>query len=279
MTINNSGPHFYIALDGSRGFPNYNFKNRNLLVSAGSLWSNERNKFIHRTIPICKHFFLDSGGFSLLNKYGEYPFTINEYIKLVLHYNPDHVAIMDYPCEPSINRNRIKTNKERIEKTLDNTIKAIRMEWMCELTQFVPVIQGYTLDEYKYCIDRMLELDIFQDHDYVAVGTMCRRMGNNELRRLIFGITNYVWSTQPNTKFHFFGLKLTALRDFICAERIYSCDSMAWDIKHIDRTRMYPRTEGEKIDCLDHYLKKIDAIVYTHTRQQQITLDNIWGKV
>lgn len=279
---------FYIVLDGSRGFPKWDFSNRNILVSAGSLWWAKRMKFVRRRIPKCRKFFLDSGGFSLLNKYGDYPFSIEDYVNLIKHYRPHYAAIMDYPCEPDINRlnllgkdfGRIQlkeyiSNKERIEQTIMHTIEILKYEKELAPTQIIPVIQGYTLQEYKYCIDRMCELGIFDRCKYVAVGSMCRRINNKELRKYIVAITDYVWTTHPDIRFHFFGLKLNALKDYVCATRIYSCDSAAWDLlpSSVDPKRKYPVGE-EKYQCFLEYMKKIDNIIECHTKQKQ--LFNVW---
>lgn len=241
-------------------------------------------KFVRRKVPECRKFFLDSGGFSLLNKYGDYPFSVKDYVSLIKHYRPHYAAVMDYPCEPEINRKNYlgklgfielkeyQTNKERIEQTIANTIEILKYEKELPRTQIIPVIQGYTLNEYKYCIDRMCELGIFDRYKYVAVGTMCRRISNKELRKYIVAITDYVWTTHPNIKFHFFGLKLNALKDYVCAERIHSCDSAAWKMnsssnmkKVSKKKKIYPDYKDEYNNFIQ-YEKKINAILSAHTK-------------
>lgn len=273
-------------MDGSRGFPKWDFSEKNILISAGSLWSKKRRKLIRRKIPKCKKFFLDSGGFSLLNKYGDYPFSVRDYISLIKYYRSHYAAVMDYPCEPDINRNNYlgklgyvelkeyKTNKERIEQTIAHTIEILNYEKELLPTQIIPVIQGYTIQEYKYCIDRMCELGIFDNHKYVAVGTMCRRISSKELRRYIVTITDYVWTTHPKIKFHFFGLKLNALKDIACASRIYSCDSAAWRLIRSSngKKRIYPSYENE-YRCFLDYSKKINNILTAHTKQQVLPVE------
>jgi len=64
---------FYVTLSGTRGMPKRFIEN--VMVSAGSLWSIQCGKFIRRNPPAHTRFFLDSGGFNCLNRFGNYPWS------------------------------------------------------------------------------------------------------------------------------------------------------------------------------------------------------------
>ena len=57
---------------------------------------------------------------------------------------------MDYPCLPSLSE---EENLARVEKTIENTKKCLKIEGI----KWVTIIQGYSLDQYKYCIELIEE--------------------------------------------------------------------------------------------------------------------------
>jgi len=160
----------------------------NVMYSAAGFWSGNgwrRKRYIkHAGIR-----WLDCGGFTLLNRYGDFPFTVVALMNLVAFLNPHYYASMDYPCEPDISRRLgLMNNDERIRATVTNTVAMI--EWESQVGgQLVPVIQGYTLDEYRKCVDLHHQKGTIRE--YMAVGSMCRRISDAELHNLIPGIATH----------------------------------------------------------------------------------------
>jgi len=268
---------FYVTLSGSRGFPKRYIEN--VLVSAGSLWSTQRGKFVRRTPPAHTRFFLDSGGFTCLNRFGDYPWSLEDYLSLIWHYKPDYVATMDYPCEPEINRRiylgsseqskALETNKERIRATVDNATWLLEQDVPAPTT-VVPVIQGYTLEEYLSCIDLYERRGVFDIVDYVAIGSMCRRGAEKEIERLVVALTDYVWSTHSDVRFHLFGLKLSALKRKAIFDRTHSVDSAAWSLNP-GRGGLYAQGEDPATNgWLDLYLKKISHVCFANKMQSTL---------
>lgn len=273
--------HFYAVLDGWRGLPTFFIEN--ILISAASLWWPTRGKFVHRSVGPHKRFFLDSGGFSFFTRKGDYPFTIEEYIDLIKYYHPQYAAIMDYPCEPELTIGDVRT---RIDRTIENTQKIFRF---CEVhnktqkmeplsispffvsscvdheTEIVPVIQGYELEDYKYCVDQMCALGLIRP--YMAVGSICRRVSIKELRKLVVGIADYVGAVNPDVKLHYFGLKKSALKDPAINQRVYSCDSMAWRINPTGKR--YPPS-SEAYSKLNDYVYAIEKLKRRNEIQQRL---------
>jgi len=200
--------------------------------------------------------FLDCGGFTMLNKHGEYPFTTVNFMNLVAFLRPDYYVPLDYPCEPGISRNLgLMTNEQRIKKTVKNAAEMVQWETHVK-GQMVPVIQGYTLDEYKRCIDAHADAGTMRE--YMAVGSMCRRLSNDELHNLITGIAQYA----EGVRLHFFGLKLSpALANL--RELIYSQDSAvamdAYDkkLRMARDGRRWPRGQIEKKIAFESFLRRL----------------------
>lgn len=239
---------FYIGLNARWQMYKFLPPGLNIMFSAGH-WQPEKQDWPRSKFPKKAGLrFLDSGGYKLLNKYGAYPFTTPMFMNLVARLNPDYYATLDYPCEPNITRMLDNmTNEERIRSTVRNAAKMA--SWSSQVPgAMVPVIQGYTLCEYQSCIDLHHQADTIRP--YMAVGSMCRRISNHELHRLIPGIYEHAYAAGVE-RLHYFGLKLSPdLADL--TEFIYSRDSAvamdAYDkgLRATRDGRRYPRGQAEK---------------------------------
>ena len=245
---------FYFVADW--GAKHY-LKVPNVMISAGSVWQPKTNKFsLSRThIPdTVEQVFLDSGGYSFFSYYPDYPFTIEEYINLANIIKDQsgitRVVTLDYPCEPDINRSRVSTNEERIQKTVSNAVECIQYD---ETIPWLPVIQGYTIDEYLYCVDLYKDAGITSD--YWAIGSICSRKGfPYKIRRIITTLSEALQS-----KIHAFGISLKYLYDPQIFNNIYSSDSAAW---------VWGATKMEqKPQMILDYLEKLDYIFSLHSGQ------------
>lgn len=233
----------------------------NVMYSAGGFWNDGRWRRV-RYFRNSGLRWLDSGGFTMLNRFGDYPFSVANYMNLVSYLCPDWYAGMDYPCELEISRKiDLATNRERIQKTVMNSAKI--SEWENQVNSvFVPVIQGYAFDEYKHCVDLHYRAGTIRD--YMAVGSMCRRISSKELQVLIPGI--YEYAKQAGVKrLHFFGLKLDpSLKDL--SEYIWSRDSavslFSYDPKlRAQRNgRRWPRGQEEKKVSFYDFLGRLNGL-------------------
>ena len=236
----------------------------NVMYSAAGFW-NDNAKEWRRGCKFKSSFglrWLDCGGFTALNHYADYPFTVINYANLVARLKPHYYATMDYPCEPEISRSlELISNEQRIKATIKNALAL--SEWEDQLSgQMVPVIQGYTLDEYLWCLRLYQEAGIIRD--YMAVGSMCRRISSDELGRLIPKIF-YAAQKAGCTKLHFFGLKLSPdLEPF--SNMIWSRDSAAI-LDDYDKSlraqrdgRRFPRGQQEKQAAFQSFLTRLEAL-------------------
>jgi hypothetical protein len=255
---------FYIGLNPRWQMYKFLPHGLNVMFSAAGFW-DDKNREWRRGKRFKRSFgksFLDCGGFTMLNQYGDYPFSVINYANLIARLRPDYYASMDYPCEPEISRSLgLMTNVERIKATVANS--AALAEWESQLPgQMVPVIQGYTLREYLLCLRLHQEAGTIRD--YMAVGSMCRRISDKELGELIPGIY-YAAQKAGCTKLHFFGLKLSpslAIYD----EMIYSRDSaVAMDsydneVRARRGGRRWPRGQEEKRENFEGFLSRLDGL-------------------
>jgi hypothetical protein len=236
----------------------------NVMFSAAGFWNNDKKEW-RRGEKFKKFFglrFLDCGGFTLLNQYIDYPFSTVNLANLIARLRPHFYVPKDYPCEPEISRSLgLMSNQERIEATVKNAVALA--EWEKQLPgQMVPVIQGYTLDEYLYCL--RLHKKEGTIRDYMAVGSMCRRISSNELGNLIPSLY-YAAQKAGCTKLHYFGLKLSPdLEPY--SDVIWSRDSAAI-LDDYDKTlrlsrggRRFPKGQKEKEIVFNSFINRIERL-------------------
>lgn len=194
------------------------------------IW-NFTETLVNRKSPLpidVQIWMLDSGGFRQVIKYGKYRHTHEKYLSQIEMLKPKYFFNMDYMCESFALEKTGLSIKEHIEKTIDNHITILdKLNDYNIKSQFLGVIQGFEVDDYIYCIDRMKEQDIIQN--YMGVGSVCRRNAEREIYEVLNAIHNEI----PDTKLHAFGVKGTifdAPYGSRVVELLHSCDSMAWSM-------------------------------------------------
>ena len=206
----------YWGITASRSYRRSIPHNEAIMLSAMGLWNGKG--FRQKTLQ-WQDWALDSGGFVALNKQGDYPFGPDDYLKLIEERKPSWAASMDYPCEPEISRGALQTTAERIDATVDYEA------YLCERSdRVVPVIQGYTIEDYTTCID-LMEFHGVPMHR-VAIGSLCRRQRLSEIRALAWDLRLRI---PKGTQVHGFGVKLSALRHSETWALFDSLDTNAWE--------------------------------------------------
>lgn len=155
---------------------------------------------------------MDSGGFQLIGQYGEYPFDNEEYLQYVKEMEPDYVTALDYPCDGVDNEERIKRTVKNDLYLLDNYKGGGKP---------IPVIQGYNIEEYKDCIDKLKNRGGIGE--YMGVGSVCRRKNKEEVYEILKLCNNMTGS-----KLHVFGLSLNHIKTPKIRGLVNSFDTMAW---------------------------------------------------
>lgn len=206
--------------------------------------------------------WLDCGGFTLLNQYGEFPFSVVNFANLQAFLRAHYYATMDFPCEPEISRSLgLMSNLERIQATVENALDLMDLESQLPGT-LVPVIQGYSLDEYEHCIELYEQSGAIRE--YMAVGSMCRRISTPELNRLIPGIHKAAGRAGCE-RLHFFGLKLSPdlapLKRYIFSrDSAVAMDAYDKDLQRKHDGRRWPRGQVEKKERFFSFLDRLDLM-------------------
>lgn len=189
------------------------------LVSAGSLWSDERGKFIRRTYDR-RRMFLDWGGFRYLSQGKGLPFGIDEFRDLVKYYDPLLFAPMDIPCEPHLTIPGFRSIGDRIEATLDH----LRYFSRVDRGAMIPVIQGYTIEQRLSCLERIFSLGL--DKPLMCIGSLCTLNSAKEVYEIVTAITQAAGDAY---QFHLFGVTLKFVLEYdlsFCG--VFSFDTSAW---------------------------------------------------
>jgi len=256
----------FFALDGSGMDKKIDWPY--VLISAATLWTGKRFKPF-RPHENVREVFLDSGGFSFFYRSGDYEFYPAQFIRLARRINADYVAVMDYPCEPDVNRSKLRTNYERIDRTIKNAIKLMDL---ADDINWVMVVQGYKPEEYLYAIDRIKEQGLITPH--MAIGSLCVRKSIKAAREVI----TLVRKNLPNrVKLHGFGVDLRFLRDPVIFHSLYSTDTAAWkwnnrahwepDWKPVG---ILPKNDADKLRNFEKYKQKVLAVLEFHSAQKSL---------
>lgn len=232
----------------------------NVMYSAAGAWNEQEQRFNPRKfLPGTHGRWLDCGGYTVLNKFGDYPWSMAAYANLVAKLQPDYYATMDYPCEPDITRAlRLKSNLERIQATVANAATfASEYEPMIDGPQMVPVIQGWTLDEYLHCIQIYQEAGLIRE--YMAVGSMCTRSNDEQLKEIVPAIYEATRRAGVH-RLHFFGFKMSSMLDGL-QPYIHSQDSAAVYIANTQKVKRrwggrYARTKSQKREAFDIFFAR-----------------------
>ena len=222
-------------------------------------------------------FMLDSGAYSVILKYGRYPYTARDYALGTLLWNPDIAWTMDFPCESSVRAKGQYTPTQaqiltidkhtELENEFENLLSGPQYEYLEVKIEprhrYGMVVQGWDLDDYLRNIDVIREHGLLTER--LGIGSVCRRGKTQEVSRIIREIQRNVpgW-----VKLHGFGIKTDVLSTD-ARYSLYSADSMSWAYSWYGWTRN-ERTKEKKINGLRRYIDAIEPLL----RAPEITLNN-----
>jgi hypothetical protein len=257
-------PRMYYGMDWNPGY-NGTFDGEGILVSAGVAWySNDHDWFTNLQLPEnYDGLFVDSGGFQAASRWGlQYPYSIGAYFNYAEQLGADYVAGPDFACEPSLHAS---STEERMLKTAaaHRTAKRYydRGDWSF---QFVPVLQGWEVSDYRRCI-RLYD-DYGLTTDYMALGTVCKRSDTDEIHNVLRVCEKYL----PGTDWHMFGLTKRAWKEQRFWGRFRSADTAAWN--------WGASTTVEKEQMGREYIEEINRIkrqmnTQTQLREYEVSTD------
>lgn len=197
------------------------------------LFVSHRRLRDRRTLPeVRTNWALDSGGFTELSMHGHWKTTPSDYVRAVARYDRHHTldwaAPQDWMCEPFMLDRTGLTVREHQQRTVDNfaTLSALWFEYADNSQQsvpFMPVLQGWTLDDYWACVDLYAAAGIrLAEYPLVGIGSVCRRQATSEIGRIVRSLGSVL-------PLHGFGVKTSGLAAY--GRWLSSADSMAWSAR------------------------------------------------
>jgi hypothetical protein len=168
---------------------------------------------------------IDSGGFTHIAQYGRWVYGPRTYVGRLRRWidqlgEPDWCAPQDWMCEPVMLAKTGKTVREHQKLTTANLIE---LRTLAPDIGFIPVLQGWSADDYlRHAEDYgRAGIDLAAE-PVVGVGSVCRRQKTAEVEGLMRTLRGMGISP------HGFGFKIEGLRR--CADVLESADSMAWSM-------------------------------------------------
>ena len=217
-----------------------------IMLVASAHWDDDKKRF--RVVrPPADHvssIVIDSGGFTAAKRWGSYPWTHQQYVDWIRATSRDVIldfcAVMDYACEPNVDRSILATNKDRIKATIKNEMELKRI---APDLPWLPVLQGDNLLERAYDLDRRCKLGALPA-GYAGLGSVCGRGAGGAK-----SVVKFYADQLPGVRYHGFGMHIQALDDDAVYNAIRSWDSYSWNWgrgqKDMDRPVEYLRKDDE----------------------------------
>jgi hypothetical protein len=191
------------------------------------LFVSRRRLADRKTLPTAHApWVLDSGGFTELNLYHYWQTPSTQYAQEVRRFADEigqlaWVAPQDWMCEPFILAKTRATVREHQTRTVASVVDLRIM--LGEIV--IPVLQGWTLDDYLRCIDlyTLAGFDLTKE-PIVGIGSVCRRQNMTEAGHIFRRLHH-----ELGDRLHGFGVKLTGLESY--SDALASADSMAWSYR------------------------------------------------
>jgi len=202
------------------------------------LFVSDRRLRTYKTLPrAAAPWAADSGGFTELQKYGQWTVTSREYAARVRRYRDEiggmcWAAPQDWMCEPIIVNGGTVAGQRFVGTHLSvpehQRRTVLNYAQLCDLApeiDWIPVVQGDTEQSYLRCVDlyqSLIGLDL-TTAPLVGLGSVCRRQATKEAGQIITALHRH-----GVRRLHGFGFKtlgLVAYQHLLC-----SADSLAWSL-------------------------------------------------
>lgn len=213
------------------------------------LFVSRRTLAPRRTLPrSAGRWALDSGGFTELHMHGEWSISAETYVLQVRRFaeeigNLEWAAPQDWMVEPST---LAKTGLDVVQHQTLTVHNLLYLRNLAADLPFVPVLQGWTRDDYLRCVDLFDRCGIdLTAEPLVGVGSVCRRGVNSEIVRILADLGAL------GLRLHAFGIRAPVIRRV--ADLIVSADSMAWSYQARFETGPMPGCSHAKCSNCPRY--------------------------
>lgn len=227
--------------------------------------------------PEWRHYAIDSGGFTELSMHGRWVTTPTAYIEALLRYDEEigdiaWAAPQDWMVEPHMLARTGLSVDEHQHRTVDNfaTLEALWPAHGHGDCPVMPVLQGWTIDDYVRCV-AMYEaagVRLTTDYPVVGVGSVCRRQNTEEIAAIFRELA------QLDLPLHGFGVKTAGLARY--GRWLTTADSMAWSYQ-ARRNPPLPGCSGHKncANCLTYALAWRDRVLTAAAAPVQLDLEDV----
>lgn len=233
-----------------------------VLISAGAAWRNSGSGF-NTDVPDADRLFVDSGGYQAAVHFRDaYPYSARDLFEWAEEIGADYVAGMDWACEDpaalaglfdDVEPDDIAPVDVRLERTIRDQRECLDVyqsrEWSFE---FVPVVQGNEIDQYRWCARKLRQHDLARP--YMGIGTVCKR----ETADGILDVLDAVEEELPATAWHLFGATKEVWTDRRFWGRFRSADTHAWAMKTPEGE--WTANNADKRRAFDAYQSDIEAV-------------------
>lgn len=168
---------------------------------------------------------MDSGGFTEVTARRGWSMSAADFVDEVEDIaaavgNLLWAAPQDWMCEAVATSATGLSIEEHQRRTVDNFLD---VRDRARGVHFVPVLQGFAVDDYLRCVDLYAAAGVdLAAESVVGLGTVCRRQATEEARAIVFALR----ARMPSIRLHGFGFKMQGLDEL--GGEFDSADSMAW---------------------------------------------------
>ena len=149
---------------------------------------------------------------------------------------------------------------------------AIKLMDLADDINWVMVVQGYTADEYLYCVDKIKDQGLITP--LMAIGSLCTRKKIAQARKIILTVRENLPST---VDLHGFGVDFRFLRDLAIFKALYSTDTAAWKWNNRSHWEadwqprgFLPKSELDKLKNFEKYKSKINRLLSEYSKQKKL---------
>lgn len=214
--------------------------------------------------PALAPWALDSGAFSEIQEFGRWTVPAHVYAEAVDRYAAeigqlDWASPMDWMVEPHMVERTGLSVREHQDRTIASVIE---LRQLVGSTPVIPVLQGWTLDEYLDHVALYAEAGFdLAAEPIVGLGSVCRRQNSDEIAQITRELAS------GGLDLHGFGVKMGGFGRY--ARNLASADSLAWSWNARRHPPMPGCTHKNCSNCIRWALRWRDSLL---ARGEQLAL-------
>ena len=218
------------------------------------LFVSHRRLAGRKTLPrAIAEYAVDSGAYTELLLHGRWTVSPQQYCAAIRRYDAEigrvaWAAPQDWCVESNVLTATGLSVEDHQRLTVENFLE-LQQCWGDRDQPWMPVLQGYSVDEYKRCWEMYAKAGVdLKDFPLVGVGSVCRRQATSEIDAVVAALLRL----DPGLPLHTFGAKGGGIARY--GHKICSADSLAWSMQARRRPPLPGHTHISCSNCLDFAL-------------------------